>query len=94
MNVPIRELKARLAEYLRLVRQGEEVVITLRGTPVGRIVPVEEREEITEADVVRNLRRLSWIRPAADEKPIGARNPPHIPAGEKTLADIVIEDRG
>ena len=38
--VSIRELKSRLSHYLRLTRKGESVVITDRGLPIGRIVPI------------------------------------------------------
>ena len=37
-------LKARLSEYLRLVKAGHEVVITERGVPVARVVPLDETE--------------------------------------------------
>ena len=40
--VSIRELKSRLSHYLRLTRKGESVVITDRGLPIGRIVPIEQ----------------------------------------------------
>jgi len=36
--VRVAELKARLSEYLRLVRPGEEVAVVDRETPVARIV--------------------------------------------------------
>jgi prevent-host-death family protein len=36
----IGELKAHLSEYLTRVRAGEEVVITDRGRPVARLVPL------------------------------------------------------
>jgi prevent-host-death family protein len=94
MHVSVRELKARLSEYLRRVQEGEEVVITRRGAPVGRIVAFRETEGSSEADVVQALRRLPWVRPSAGGKPLGAANPPRIAPGEKTLAEIVIEDRG
>ena len=38
-SVKIAELKARLSEYLRDVRRGEEWVVMERSTPVARIVP-------------------------------------------------------
>jgi len=38
--VSIRELKSRLSHYLRLTRKGESVIITDRGLPIGRIVPI------------------------------------------------------
>ena len=40
-NVSISELKASLSEYLKIVRTGEDVVITDRGNPVARIVKME-----------------------------------------------------
>ena len=39
-HVSVRELKSRLSHYLRLTKSGESVVITDRGVPIGRIVPV------------------------------------------------------
>lgn len=40
----VSRLKARLSEYLAKVKAGEEVVVTERGRPVARIVPVESGE--------------------------------------------------
>jgi antitoxin (DNA-binding transcriptional repressor) of toxin-antitoxin stability system len=37
-NVGVRELKDRLSHHLRTVRQGESVVVTIRGKPVARLV--------------------------------------------------------
>lgn len=42
-EVRIAELKARLSEYLRVVRGGETISVLDRETPVARIVPVTER---------------------------------------------------
>jgi prevent-host-death family protein len=93
MNVSVRELKARLSEFLRRVQQGEEVVITQRGKAVGRIVPVEETRELAESEVVRKLRRLPWVRPGSGGTPLGARDPLPHRVGEKTLSDLVLENR-
>jgi prevent-host-death family protein len=40
-EVGVRELKARLSAYLAAVQQGKEVIVTDRGRPVARLVPVE-----------------------------------------------------
>jgi antitoxin (DNA-binding transcriptional repressor) of toxin-antitoxin stability system len=37
--VGIRELKNKLSEYLRMVRRGEEILVTDRGTVVAEIRP-------------------------------------------------------
>src|SRR5690606_15482400 len=39
-HVPVAELTARLSEYLGIARAGGEVVVTERGTPIARLVPV------------------------------------------------------
>jgi prevent-host-death family protein len=42
-SVRIAELKSRLSEYLRAVRNGETIAVLDRDTPVAQIVPVRER---------------------------------------------------
>jgi prevent-host-death family protein len=39
MDVGVRELKARLSEFLAAAAAGEEIVVTDRGRPVARLVP-------------------------------------------------------
>ncbi len=41
MDVPVKELKARLAYYLRLAGDGEAVVVTSHKKPLVRLAPVE-----------------------------------------------------
>lgn len=38
-QVSIRELKSRPSHYLRLTKAGKSLVLTERGTPIGRIIP-------------------------------------------------------
>jgi len=40
----ISRLKTSLSEYLLKVKAGEEVIVTERGKPVARIVPIERGE--------------------------------------------------
>jgi prevent-host-death family protein len=45
-EVGVRELKNRASEILRAVREGRaEYVITYRGRPVARLVPIAKDEE-------------------------------------------------
>jgi prevent-host-death family protein len=41
--VRIAELKSRLSEYLRAVRNGETIAVLDRDTPVAQIVPMRQR---------------------------------------------------
>jgi prevent-host-death family protein len=42
VTVGVRDLKARLSEYLRQVRRGQTIIITDHGQIVGRILPAEQ----------------------------------------------------
>ena len=41
MDVAVTQLRAQLAEWLQRAQSGEEVVVTDRGVPVARLVPVD-----------------------------------------------------
>ncbi len=85
--VSIRELKSRLSHFLRLARGGESVVITDRGVPVGRLVPIEQGLEERIA-ALRTARQLQWSgRRLVPRKPTV-----RVPAG-KSVAQLIIEDR-
>jgi prevent-host-death family protein len=56
----ISQLKARLSEHLDMVKRGEEVLVTERGRPVARIVPVER--ECLKDDWVRGLVSRGIVR--------------------------------
>ncbi|OGR08086.1 MAG: hypothetical protein A2511_17885 [Deltaproteobacteria bacterium RIFOXYD12_FULL_50_9] len=46
--VGIREAKTHLSKYLKIVAQGTEVILTDRGVPVGKIVPIVPAERSLE----------------------------------------------
>ncbi len=84
----IRDLKAHLSSYLREVEEGRTVVITKHGKPIGRIVPVTESTEaqldtLRQAGLIRwNSRKLQPLAPVAQAR------------GERTVAELLVEDRG
>ena len=43
-TVGVKELKNRLTRYLRRTKQGEEVIITERGTPIALIQPIRSAD--------------------------------------------------
>jgi len=47
-EVGARELKSSLSRYLRRVREGESIVVTDRGEPIARIIPVGIPEGIAK----------------------------------------------
>jgi prevent-host-death family protein len=40
-TVVVKQLKDRLTQYLRHTKQGEEVIVTERGTPIALIQPIK-----------------------------------------------------
>ena len=85
--VSIRELKSRLSHYLRLTRQGESVVITDRGVPIGRIVPLGEGlEQRIAAMRDTGLARWSGLK-------LAGRKPVARPRAGGSVAQLVADDR-
>ena len=85
--VSIRELKSRLSHYLRLTRKGESVVITDRGVPIGRIVPMGQ-------DLGQ---RVAAMCEAGQAQWNGRKLPPRKPVaklrGKGSVAQLIVEDR-
>lgn len=95
-EVGIRELKNRLSEYIRLVREGEVVMVTDRGEVVAELrAPVAEQNELLRkypglAEMVRQGRVSLPTRP---HRPGSyPRLPSVTPPG--TAARLLDEDRG
>jgi prevent-host-death family protein len=84
MEVGIRELKQQLSSFLDRVESGLEIVVTDRGRPKARIVP------ISDEGVLRRGIDEGWIRPAQRERTIGssARH-----RSKRRIGDVLDEDR-
>lgn len=92
-RVSISELKAKLSEYLKAVRAGEEVIVTDRGRPVARIEPVSGPAELESR--ARMLVRTGQARPPEVEGGLDLERiravRPRVP-GAKPV-DAVLEER-
>ena len=88
-EVGIRELKTNLSAFLRRVKDGETLVITHHGKPIGRIVPVERTFEEKLAAMMASG-AVAWSgRPLKADPPEGRP----VIRGDRTVSDLVIEDR-
>ena len=86
-TVGIRELKAQISKYMRRVKEGQTLVITERGKPIGRIIPAEQTLEermlrLVEAGIVK------W-----NGKKLEPRDPIAVNRGSRQISDLVVEDR-
>ncbi len=86
MDVPISTLRSELASWIQRAQSGEEIVVTERGIPVARLLPVSTGpllERLTRSGVLNKPRRAD--RPAArDATRVRARGP---------VAELVGEQR-
>jgi prevent-host-death family protein len=89
-TIGIRELKEQLSGHIKEVKKGATLVITERGKPVARLLPVSPAEtpiearlhELVDAGVIAwSGRKLSASVPTVPVK------------GTKTVAEMLIEDR-
>ena len=93
MQVSIREMKNCLSKYLKLVQTGRDVVITDRGRPVARLTLVARTPGEAEAEAIKRILALPWVRPGNGKKLKGASKPIRLKPGDKTAAEMVLEDR-
>jgi prevent-host-death family protein len=83
----VRELRTNLSEYLRLVKNGDTIIITEYGQPIGYIVPYthlanDKLKILGDAGVLAwSGKRLSAMQPIAQAK------------GKYNIADLVLEGR-
>ncbi len=92
MEVSVRELKNRLSEYLRRAQAGEEIAITSRGRPVGRLLGPQKRRRSADEDALTRLRALPFVRPGNGKKLRGSDRPVVVAPG--TTEEILRWVRG
>ncbi len=64
-TVGIREAKANLSRLLKEVQEGAEIILTDRGMPVGKLVPVEP-ENFTLNQRIHTLQKSGVLEPAKE----------------------------
>lgn len=83
----VRQLKSNLSAFLNRVKAGGTVVITERGRPIGRIVPVAASVE----DRVGHLSQAGVV--AWSGQTLTSLTPVGRTLGPRTVADLLLEDR-
>ena len=86
MDVAVTELRAHLGRWIDAAREGNDVVITDRGTPVARIVALDSTpaiDRLTAQGVISRPTRPT--RPVAGER--------QRPTPKRPVADIVSGQR-
>ncbi len=86
MKVSVHELKNNLSKYLRLVVNGESVVVTSHKKALAKLVPMDQSK--MDLKTFLASKGIYWT----GKKPKGGRLLPKI-KGKKTVAEMVLEDR-
>jgi len=84
MQASVRELKNNLSKYLRLIREGEVLVITSHNKPVARL-----QATVSPPQELPNIPGVDWRA----GKPDFSSRAPRPKIKGKTLADTVLENR-
>jgi prevent-host-death family protein len=86
----VAELKARLSRYLARVKVGEEILVTERGVPVARLVPVRERDAHA---ALGELERQGLLRLGSGKLPKGFWKLPRGRDPQALVRKAVAEER-
>lgn len=87
----ISQLKARLSQYMRLVRGGQEVIVTDRGVPVARIVALDSERRLDAR--VKDLVERGLVRPPASGLPKDFWKRPRPIDAEGRVVDALLGER-
>lgn len=85
MNVGIRELKARLSEYVAKAAAGERIIVTDRGKPVAQLSTLDDPSALE-----RGIEE-GWITPARRSGGLAPITPW---PSDLSTAEVLDEDRG
>jgi prevent-host-death family protein len=88
--VGIRDAKMNLSKLIKMVRDGNEVLLTDRGRPVGKIVPVQP-ESLTLAERLKRLEERGIIEHRHGKRMKKVPSP--LPLEEGLSQKILQEDR-
>lgn len=90
--VGVRELKNRLTYYLRLARQGDNIIVTARGKPMAILHSVESIEESAGLEErLVSLAAKGLVRLPVPNARVSEELP--IPIRGKAVSKMIIEDR-
>lgn len=95
ITVGIRELKDRFSQYLRMVRRGEEILVTDRGEVVAELrQPTSTPGNTTYPGLVRHARAGKARLGAPNSPALYTRITPPLPSGSaEQLLDAEREER-
>jgi prevent-host-death family protein len=91
IEVNVRELKSRLSHYLRKLEEGEQIRITRRGKTLGTIIPTPEEDHFRAKMAELQAKGIiTW----SGQEPVFPKKGVRMKGEGRTMAEMIIEDRG
>ena len=88
----ISKLKASLSEYLTKVKAGENVLVTERGKPIARIVPVERQASDIPPHLLM-LERAGLVNIGSGKLPVAIWDLPRPKDSRGLTLDALLKER-
>jgi len=88
MQIGLREANQKFSGLIKAVRRGTEVILTDRGKPIAKIVPIKAE---SPEDVIKRLEDSGLLIAATKRGPMPPFKPLRIRG--KPLSQTIIEDR-
>ena len=88
----VSQLKASLSKYLAGVKKGQEVVVTERGRPVAKLIPISAPED-DEQRRLQEMERQGLIRLGTRKLPKDFWQRPRPADPEGSVLQALIEER-
>lgn len=90
-KIGIREAKEQFSRLIRTTREDRaEWIITDRGRPAARMVPIAD-EDVPVDEMIRRLEERGWLLPRSDPQ---RKLPPPLPLEPGLAQRMLQEDRG
>jgi prevent-host-death family protein len=90
-SVGVKELKNRLTYYLRRTKQGDEVIITERGTPIAVIQPIRNTDKVASLEARLASLAAQGIVALPTRKPLSRVR--LVKVSGKPISKSIVEDR-
>lgn len=91
-STAVAQLKASLSEHLARVKAGEEVIVTERGTPIAKIIPMASDKDWAALQL-NELVRAGLLRRGEGKLPKGFWDMPRPVDSHSNGLNVLIQER-
>lgn len=62
IQIGLREMNQQFTEYMQMVEQGEEILVTRRGVPIAKVIPYAMKKSLSSEQVAAKKRCMARMR--------------------------------